>query len=254
MFWKKESEKKEVVPKATTKHQYSKIVREIHNEFDTAAEKILAETAEILKNNKTEKQNLNMKKIEMLEKAGFYSNSSVKSLRSIEREEKTATARAEMIHKYQVKYPNYKFVTTQQVKEICEKYKLILGDISLFTGFVPQKNLDEILAFTGVKQEDVLYEIREWGMRGPLSFRYVTKAEGDRHLGLGHTAEISEIPVGLSICAPEKDFNTDNMRVENHELVPDDPIVLQRVPKGFLVITAWGDEASDPIIVNQNNN
>ena len=46
-----------------------------------------------------------------------------------------------------------------------------------------------------------------------------------------------------------KYFNT-SLR-ENE--IPD-PVVLQEVRGGYLIITAWGDEASDPLIVNKNNN
>lgn len=33
-----------------------------------------------------------------------------------------------------------------------------------------------------------------------------------------------------------------------------DPVTLQPVKGGYLILAAWGDEASDEIVVNQNNN
>lgn len=33
-----------------------------------------------------------------------------------------------------------------------------------------------------------------------------------------------------------------------------DPIVMLRNPKGYIIITAWGDEANDELVVNQNMN
>jgi hypothetical protein len=67
----------------------------------------------------------------------------------------------------------------------------------------------------------------------------------------------------LSICAPEKDFNFEN-KVKNgfqvSELfkvtysVAPDPGVLKKVRGGYLIVTVWGDEASDPILVNEINN
>lgn len=33
-----------------------------------------------------------------------------------------------------------------------------------------------------------------------------------------------------------------------------DPVVLQPIKNGYLIITAWGDEASDELVVNQINN
>lgn len=60
------------------------------------------------------------------------------------------------------------------------------------------------------------------------------------------------------ICAPKSDFNTLGYEVrEGYKLVYD-PIVLQPVQyngiKGNLIITAWGDEASDLIVVNEKMN
>ena len=33
-----------------------------------------------------------------------------------------------------------------------------------------------------------------------------------------------------------------------------DPVVLQPVKGGYLILTAWGDEASDPLVINENFN
>ena len=45
--------------------------------------------------------------------------------------------------------------------------------------------------------------------------------------------------------------------VEGYKLekkhIPD-PVVLQPVKGGYLILTAWGDEASDPLVVNEINN
>ena len=37
------------------------------------------------------------------------------------------------------------------------------------------------------------------------------------------------------------------------KFIPD-PVVLQPVKGGYLILTAWGDEASDPIVINEINN
>ena len=33
-----------------------------------------------------------------------------------------------------------------------------------------------------------------------------------------------------------------------------DPVVLQPVMGGYMILAAWGDEASDPLVVNEQNN
>ena len=58
------------------------------------------------------------------------------------------------------------------------------------------------------------------------------------------------------IAAQEEDFDTRGMYVKGHKLemsIPD-PIVLQPVKGGYLIVTAWGDEASDAAVVNEIKN
>ena len=46
-----------------------------------------------------------------------------------------------------------------------------------------------------------------------------------------------------------------NQRVVGYKIqnIPD-PVVLQPVCGGYLIVCAWGDEASDEIVVNQQMN
>jgi hypothetical protein len=62
--------------------------------------------------------------------------------------------------------------------------------------------------------------------------------------------------MSLHIAAPQKDFNMQGMTVKQFKIVKEvpDPVVLQPVNGGFLIVTAWGDEASDPIIMNELHN
>lgn len=64
----------------------------------------------------------------------------------------------------------------------------------------------------------------------------------------------------LQICAPVKDMDMTKISLEDeykmkkvYKDIPD-PVVLQPVKGGYLILTAWGDEASDPIVVNEINN
>lgn len=69
----------------------------------------------------------------------------------------------------------------------------------------------------------------------------------------------------LEIAAPIKDFDMKDLKQEGNKLVEQkvvreikDPVVLQPVTykgeKHYLVVTAWGDEASDELVVNQKMN
>jgi len=63
--------------------------------------------------------------------------------------------------------------------------------------------------------------------------------------------------MGLKICAPIADMDTTQMRITDGykmEVVIPDPVVLQPVKGGYFIVTAWGDEASDEIVVNSIQN
>jgi len=63
-----------------------------------------------------------------------------------------------------------------------------------------------------------------------------------------------------NIIAPLNQFceggqmHTQGYKLGGKEITAQDPIILQRVVRGYLIVTAWGDEAADPIVVNPKNN
>ncbi len=65
----------------------------------------------------------------------------------------------------------------------------------------------------------------------------------------------------LEIAAPVKDFNMTSHEIKDFKIskieIPD-PVVLQPVIyegiKHYLIVTAWGDEAEDELVVNQKMN
>ena len=74
----------------------------------------------------------------------------------------------------------------------------------------------------------------------------------------GNTTKLRLIDFNLQICAPVKDMDSTGLEVaEGYKLqkkhIPD-PVVLQPVKNGYLILTAWGDEASDELVVNQKFN
>lgn len=58
----------------------------------------------------------------------------------------------------------------------------------------------------------------------------------------------------FKICAPERDFNTRGWEVRDGHILVWDPVVLQPVKNGYLIVTAWGPEAKDELVVNQKMN
>lgn len=79
---------------------------------------------------------------------------------------------------------------------------------------------------------------------------------GDFHFKVRSGIFLASTPdlVNMENCVVRN--NTVTLDIEKYtptKTVPD-PIVFAKVPKGAIIITAWGEEASDPLVVNQNNN
>lgn len=238
-----------------------KLVEEIHETFYTEVDRLLEE-AKKPHSLKTDKQEL-IDKSNRLMSLGFASAKEVDSAKiekerlaklKKENEEKESTIRA--IQYFTVKYPQYKFITEESVLKICNKYGLVYGEVSKYTGTVPDKNLKHIEDFR-IHEDDECYRlwIRHYGIS--RSKKIVSKRYCDDYND--GVAVPSVLP--LEIAAPKDDFDLRGMKVENFKLtkikVPD-PVVLKPVmfedKKYYLIVTAWGDEASDELVVNQNMN
>lgn len=203
--------------------KYDDRIEQVHSEFDSA-HKVLIEQAKKIISGTDDK----VEKAIRLQKAGFGKVVEVKENEQEARIKLLAEQTARIVEYYSRKYPLNKFITSEQVMIIAEKYNLVLGNVSDFIGFVPDKNLREIEKFKCDEADK----------------------EPEYSNGISNAS-------ALKIVAPEKDFDMTGKRVQNRvisEIPVPDPIVLQPVKYGFLILTAWGDEASDPIVVNNINN
>ena len=145
------------------------------------------------------------------------------------------------------KYPQYKFITKERIIELCEKYNLYFGNALLFVGNIPEKNIQEMINFK-IAAKDRAY------LTSTSSTRTVSAK--DPHANNPHPFEIA---------APIKEFNRSQVSTFGRYLdIPDitkpaeDPIVFCPVmfedEKFYLIVTAWGEEASDPDVVNETFN
>lgn len=166
---------------------------------------------------------------------------------------------------YQKKYPLYKFITKKQVTAICKKYGLIFGKIALFNGFVPEKNLKEIECFK-IEWIDCSVFYNEWDIK----FEFNQLPDKIKKKFIAHENEFNKITTreiseneftgkkyNMMIVAPKEQFNLpDDYKIDwkTKKIINMDPIVLQKVNGGYLVITAWGNEASDENVINPINN
>lgn len=216
-------------------------VQKIHNDFFTAGDKIINAAKAIIEKGLLEKGNA----IKLME-LGFTQCAEVKKHQIL----KGLVDSGDKASYYAQKYPTAKFITRKQVDKICKKYKLLFGDVGIYTGSIPQKNINEILAFK-VNDED-LDEAYNLNFFSPLLL--------PRYFGMPEEPK-KETPVeekkyvrSLKICAPKTMMNMQGQKIFGNEIVPEDPIVLHPVKDGFLIVTAWGNEASDELVVNEQMN
>ena len=71
--------------------------------------------------------------------------------------------------------------------------------------------------------------------------------------------KVSKKETTLRICAPISEMNTSGYELRDGYRLVYDPIVSIEVThkngiKGEIIITAWGDESSDELVINQNSN
>ena len=255
----------------------NELVQEIHDTFYTEVDKLLAD-AKISRSLDTDKQEL-IDKCKRLKDLGFTNTKEVieadieiKRLEDLETENKQKENLIHAINHFSFKYPQYKFITEDSVLKICNKYGLVYGAIKRFIGDVPEKNLKHIEQFSvDVKDECFISGMRSYSFRGPSRIgtdTYITNKEhadineckdGRGHCPTGFSLINMKCP--LEIAAPVKDFNMDGMEVKDFKIskieIPD-PVVLKPViysgEKYYLIVTAWGEEASDEIVVNSKMN
>lgn len=240
----------------------SQMVEEIHGTFYTEVDRLLAD-AKIAKSLDTDKQEL-INKCMRLKALGFTNTKEVKEahiemarLDTLQRENKSKKTLMEAINYFSFKYPNYKFITEDSVKKICQEYGLVYGKICRYSGTVPDKNLKQMEQFA-IKEDDEVYEYIEttWSAFGGSSMvrqQYMTKTEQEGYLAMDRdtisrrsyfTESCSK--ASLEIAAPLKDFNMEGMETKNFKIskieIPD-PVVLQPVlyqkQKYYLIVTAW---------------
>lgn len=141
MFNLFKKKKPSVLVKTTSK--YPKEVEEIHHAFDTAAEKLLEEAKAVI----DQSSDLNLEKITRLSALGFTQVKEVVQGQAKLNDVKFSKEQIELVEKYKKQYPQNKFITENQVIEICNKYGLVTAGTSCYKGFVPEKNLQDIEKF-----------------------------------------------------------------------------------------------------------
>lgn len=117
-------------------------VEQIHEEFDSAQERILLKAKEIIKNS-SDDENL-IRKSKMLSELGFVnSETAVKGEKIVEKIEISEKV-ASHINRLKFEYPLDKFITVDELDRICNKYGLIHAPVINYIKDVPEKNVLEM--------------------------------------------------------------------------------------------------------------
>ncbi len=174
---------------------------------------------------------------------GFHNAKNIETQHFKIRNAEKAKEQIELIQGYKQKYPFVKFITRECIDRICEKYNLYLCDVEKFIGEIPLKNQSEIMNFRVDFEDTTVMTYLEYpSMCYSLYQQYINKCKsGNCH--------------SLKIVAPLNQIKMDSRdRIKNRQIITDDPIVLQPVHGGYLIVTVWGKEANDPEIQNESLN
>lgn len=220
-------------------------------EVYSAQDELLKEANRIL----TEPHKYSEERYEVLKKLsslGFRNAEQVKEFREMEDRKREQEKIKKTVEYFMQNYPNNKFITEDAVKTICKKYGLLLGQVSDYIAEIPEKNQNEIVNFkfkeSDFREPTEIYSGSMFFM--PLSYRL-------RMYDIGCATENKDKWVGakeLFIIAPEKKFDMRNKEKIGHTIKLKDPIVLQPVKDGYLIVSSWGLEASDPLVQNPKHN
>jgi hypothetical protein len=250
------------------KKSTTELVAEIHETFNTEVDRLLEEANILKPSPKVDTELIN--KADRLSALGFSNTKETQLaskisniLDSVNKVNHEKQKLKEAITYFSNKYPLYKFITEESVKKICEKYNLIYGSVNKYIGTVPDKNLLEIENFK-IDDNDELWEKHS----GSGRIIYTHKSEALYKNKIAETTMFGRHTYGyltkanMEIAAPTKDFNTEGMIVSDFKLINKieipDPVVLKPViynsSKYYLIVTVWGDEAGDEMIVNHKFN
>jgi hypothetical protein len=212
-----------------------------------SAEKLLFDEAEFILSKPIGYDQEKYERLKSMSELGFKNAEEVKLFNSIEFERNKMEERRELIREYRMEYPFQRFIDIEAVKNICGKYNLLLTKVEDYIAEIPEKNQKEIVNF----------RVKNKHTRNP---REVDSWLLDRHYYTHDENAFIEYQnkkvkgKHLLIIAPEHKLNTQNKEREGFILKIKDPIVLQPVNGGYLIVSSWGLEADDEMVINSNIN
>ena len=236
-----------------TKMTEQQIIAQIHNEFDSAEDKLLSDANELLASLHITPESHIEPLAERLNKLGFTQVPVVKQATSLkqqrEQEKKRIVktqAQAELIKYYKQNYPFQKFITQTELDRICKKYTLNYAPVRTYIMDIPKKNLKEIEDAPALKEGDAIKQsvwirVSEFGSSCPdvakqlLSKKILFESAKD-------TFNLDDRSVGNALCKYASDklginidygWNTSNFRKFEIEKVNKTELFIAAPPTHF---------------------
>jgi hypothetical protein len=245
------------------------VVQEIHQRTLTSGDACLAEANKILLSANGE----NLELFEQMKKQGFGNVKEIKEKESEIKLQAEAREKARLISDYKVRYPNKKFISTEEMDKICTDYKLLLGADQHYTGSMPARSMKEIIAFKLHPTDEIHYKgtwratesLQHDKTKGVIEWKEIPKDQYMRESENGtklvqnnkRTHYISNTDYKM-VAAPESMFNIEGLVREGNQLKKvvevDDPVCLQPVRFGYIIVAVWGEEIAIAKMQNEGMN
>jgi hypothetical protein len=281
------------VTKPVKEEDYSAIIQEIHNKVDWLAELFNQPLAEIdqvkQKINDLEATPI-VNHIVRKQKIGFGITEKEKEesdrIEALIKEQNWELINLEIrsqelarLQEIRDKYPLRKFVLRSDVEKLCEKYQLALGYTIHYKGELPEKNMREIENYKPTEDDLKIFKVTEGSWSSfkesfviesgnelekrikPKKYKtgsdmlndiYYAQIRGVSYVS-PYTTEKEEVKSFIIACPAQDLTQTINEVKVTH--IPD-PIVF--APTGaefiFQIVSKWGLEANDPLVVNPIEN
>ncbi len=136
-------------------------VEQIHQEFDSAQERILNEADRLLDELKIPTETKLERKAKALKELGFVNSEPVKQYSKLETTQneikkklELTSTQAEAIRYFSAMYPLEKFITVSELERICAKYNLIHAPSANYIKDIPEKNVLEMKNANPLKSTD----------------------------------------------------------------------------------------------------
>ena len=239
------------------------LIRQIHLDFYNQENQLKQDLPTLIKEQKqlVDSSASAAVKYSKLQSLGFNQSKTTQSLQKVmEDNEEYAKVLRNMevtlkaLNFFKQAYPDCKFLTPNQVVKLCKKYGFVCGPVTFYTGMIPDENMAELME----KVQHISDSVKFGTLTHPRFFNNAKRSNGEYRSASNYDGNSAP----LEIIAPLKEFDLESLafkdqyfleeKIKPIPIVADDPIVLQPVVydgyKYYLIMTAWGDEANDPLV------